>query len=236
MHWAETAQEVNRLVLEIARRNQVRKIIKSKSMLGEETGLNAFLQSAGIEVRETDLGEYIIQEARRDALAHHRPGDAPAPRTRSPTCFTQKHRLPRKTDIAEMTREARMILRPHFLTADMGITGANFLVAETGHDDDRHQRRQWSHDHDHAARARRDRRHRESAATLEDVCFHPAAADALCHRAVDQQLPDVHHRPQAGGRVEGPEEFHIIIVDAGRTGCSRPSCAKRCVAFAAAPA
>ena len=59
VHWAQTGDEVNRLVLEIARAHQVRKIIKSKSMLGEETGLNAFLQRAGIEVRETDLGEYI---------------------------------------------------------------------------------------------------------------------------------------------------------------------------------
>jgi len=63
VHWAETGQDVNRIVLEIARANAVRKIIKSKSMLGEESGLNHFLEAGGIEVRETDLGEYIIQEA-----------------------------------------------------------------------------------------------------------------------------------------------------------------------------
>ena len=63
VHWAETGQDVNQLVLDIARRNGVRKIIKSKSMLGEESGLNHFLEAGGIEVRETDLGEYIIQEA-----------------------------------------------------------------------------------------------------------------------------------------------------------------------------
>src|SRR5499426_4510471 len=131
VHWAETGDDVNRVVLEIARRNAVRKVIKSKSMLGEETGLNHYLEAAGIEVRETDLGEYIIQEARETpshiiAPAIHRTAEEVA------DLFHEKHKLPRKTDIGEMTREARMVLRPHFLTADMGITGANFLVAETG--------------------------------------------------------------------------------------------------------
>ena len=122
---------MNQLVLDIARSNSVRKIIKSKSMLGEETGLNQFLEAGGIEVRETDLGEYIIQEAGETpshiiAPAIHRTKDEIS------DLFHIKHKLPRKTDIGEMTREARMIMRPHFLTADMGISGANFLVAETG--------------------------------------------------------------------------------------------------------
>src|SRR4051812_2212797 len=62
VHWAETPREVNELVIEIARKHNVRKIIKSKSMLGEETRLNQALEAAGLDVRETDLGEYIIQQ------------------------------------------------------------------------------------------------------------------------------------------------------------------------------
>ena len=131
VHWAATGEEVNRAVLEIARSHRVGKIIKSKSMLGEETGLNQYLERAGIEVRETDLGEYIIQEA------HETPSHIIAPaihRTKEEVAdlFHERHNLPRKTDIHEMTREARMMLRPHFFTADMGVSGANFLVAETG--------------------------------------------------------------------------------------------------------
>src|SRR5688572_10796060 len=63
VHWAETPEDMNRIVLEIAQRANVRKAIKSKSMLGEESGLNAYLQRGGIEVRETDLGEYIIEQS-----------------------------------------------------------------------------------------------------------------------------------------------------------------------------
>ena len=62
VHWAETPRQVNELVIEIARKHEVRKIIKSKSMLGEETNLNHALEAAGLDVRETDLGEYIIQQ------------------------------------------------------------------------------------------------------------------------------------------------------------------------------
>src|SRR5512134_3996108 len=63
VHWAEDSQQMNQLVLDIARAANVRKVIKSKSMLGEESGLNHFLEQGGIAVRETDLGEYIIQES-----------------------------------------------------------------------------------------------------------------------------------------------------------------------------
>ena len=88
VHWAETRQDVNQLVLDIARKANVRKIIKSKSMLGEETGLNHFLEQGGIEVRETDLGEYIIQEAGETLRTSSRRPSI-APRKRSPTCSTR---------------------------------------------------------------------------------------------------------------------------------------------------
>ncbi|MGH8759825.1 MAG: LUD domain-containing protein, partial [Burkholderiales bacterium] len=131
VHWAETPQDVNRLAIEIARKHKVRKIIKSKSMLGEETDLNHALEAAGLDVRETDLGEYIIQQFGETpshiiAPAVHKSKDDIA------DLFAEKHKRPRLTEIAALTHEAREILRPHFLDADMGITGANFLVAETG--------------------------------------------------------------------------------------------------------
>ncbi len=216
VHWAETGQEVNRLVLDIARRNQVRKIIKSKSMLGEETGLNHFLEAAGIEVRETDLGEYIIQEAHETpshiiAPAIHRTSDEIA------DLFHERHKLPRKTDIGEMTREARMILRPHFLSADMGISGANFLVAQTGTSmivtNEGNGRMTTTLPRVHVAIAGIEK----VLPTLEDVSF---ILRLLTRSATGQSISNYltfSTGPKQLGDQDGPEQFHIIIVDAGRT-------------------
>jgi len=216
VHWAETGEEVNRLVLDIARRNQVRKIIKSKSMLGEETGLNDFLETAGIEVRETDLGEYIIQEARETpshiiAPAIHRTSEQVS------QLFYEKHGLPRKTDIGEMTREARTILRPHFLSADMGITGANFLVAQTGTSmivtNEGNGRMTTTLPRVHVAIAGIEK----VLPTLEDVSF---ILRVLTRSATGQSISNYltfTTGPKQLGDQDGPEQFHVIIVDAGRT-------------------
>jgi L-lactate dehydrogenase complex protein LldF len=119
------------IVLEICGRHGVKKAIKSKSMLSEEAGLNDALVAAGIVPVETDLGEYIIQLAEEPpshiiAPAVHKSKDQVA------DLFAKFHRKPRKTDIPQMTREAREALREHFLSADLGISGGNFLIAETG--------------------------------------------------------------------------------------------------------
>jgi L-lactate dehydrogenase complex protein LldF len=131
VHWAEDIEDANRLVVEIARRHDVRKVVKSKSMVTEECGLNDYLASMGVEVLETDLGEYILQ------LAHEPPSHIVAPvvhksKEEIADLFEEKHKRPRNTQIAGMCREAREVLRPGFLSADMGISGANFIIAETG--------------------------------------------------------------------------------------------------------
>ena len=131
VHWAETTADVNRIVCGLAAKYGVKKAVKSKSMVSEECALNDALEAVGVEVVETDLGEYILQ------LAKEPPSHIIAPvihkgRDEISDLFAEKHQRPRKTDIAELTREAREMLRSHFLTADMGISGANFIVAETG--------------------------------------------------------------------------------------------------------
>ena len=131
VHWAETAQDVNRIVIEIAQANGVKKIVKSKSMVSEESGLNDALADVGIRSIETDLGEYIVQLAKEPpshliAPAIHKSKEDVA------ELFQQHHNLPYKLDIPALTKEARQILRPHFLSADMGVSGGNFLIAETG--------------------------------------------------------------------------------------------------------
>jgi L-lactate dehydrogenase complex protein LldF len=130
--WAKDGAEICRHVVEIARHHRVKKAVKSKSMLSEEAGLNQALEAAGIRPVETDLGEYILQINDNEPPSHiiapvvHKGLDEVA------DLFAKVHKKPRKTEIPELTREAREVLRSHFLDAEMGISGGNFLVAETG--------------------------------------------------------------------------------------------------------
>jgi L-lactate dehydrogenase complex protein LldF len=131
VHWASTAEQARQIVLRIAKEHQVKLAVKSKSMATEEIGLNHALEAAGIEALETDLGEYIIQ------LAGTGPSHiiVPAVHLRKEeiaALFSAKLHIDAPPDPVELARIARETLREKFLAAEMGITGANFLVAETG--------------------------------------------------------------------------------------------------------
>src|SRR5688500_12982545 len=131
VHWAETAEDANRIVLQIAKEHNVKTVVKSKSMATEEIGLNHFLEAAGIQAIETDLGEYIIQ------LAGTGPSHIIVPavhlkKEEVAALFSEKLDIHAPTDPIELARIAREILREKFLNAKMGISGGNFLVAETG--------------------------------------------------------------------------------------------------------
>ena len=130
--WARDGAEICRLVTDIARRHGLKKAIKSKSMLSEEAGLNAALEAAGVQPVETDLGEYILQINDNEPPSHIIAPVIHKTKEEVADLFARVHGKPRKTEIGEMTREAREMLRAHFLSADMGISGGNFLVAETG--------------------------------------------------------------------------------------------------------
>ena len=131
VHWAETAEDARRIVLQIAKEHNVRTAVKSKSMATEEIGLNHFLEAAGIEAVETDLGEYIIQ------LAGTGPSHIIVPavhlkKEEIATLFSEKLDINAPADPIALARIARETLREKFLNAEMGITGGNFLIAETG--------------------------------------------------------------------------------------------------------
>lgn len=132
VHWASDADEFNRIVLGILREGNVRKLVKSKSMLTEECGLNPYLESNGIEVVETDLGERILQ------LKDERPSHIVMPAIHLDHdevggVFEEKLGTERGNhDPTYLTYQARLSLRKDFLTAQAGLTGANFGVAETG--------------------------------------------------------------------------------------------------------
>ena len=216
VHWAETPQQVNELVIEIARKHDVRKIIKSKSMLGEETNLNHALEAAGLDVRETDLGEYIIQQFDETpshiiAPAVHKSKDDIA------DLFAEKHGRPRLNDISALTHEARDVLRPHFLDADMGISGANFLIAETGSTmivtNEGNGRMTTTMPRVHVAVTGIEK----VVPTLEDVSL---LLRLLTRSATGQSISNYLSfttGPKRSGDQDGPGEFHVIIVDAGRT-------------------
>jgi L-lactate dehydrogenase complex protein LldF len=131
VHWARDAAEANAIISRLAIEHQVRTVVKSKSMTTEETHLNTALEAAGMQVVETDLGEYIIQ------LAEETPSHIIAPaihktRRQISELFTAELGMPPTDDIAQMTRTARATLRDRFAAADLGVSGVNFGVAETG--------------------------------------------------------------------------------------------------------
>jgi len=216
VHWAETREDVNRIVCEIARRHGVKKAVKSKSMVTEECALNDALESAGVEVVETDLGEYILQ------LAKEPPSHIVAPvvhKTRDEVSdlFAEKHGTARKTDIAALTREARERLRGAFLTADMGISGANFAVAETGSTlivtNEGNGRMVTTLPRVHVAITGIEK----VVPTLEDVA---TLMRLLPPHGTGQSISNyisVTTGARGGSDTDGPEHFHIILLDGGRT-------------------
>ena len=216
VHWAETQADVARIVCAIARDNGVRKAIKSKSMVSEECALNDALEAAGIEVVETDLGEYILQ------LGKEPPSHIIAPvihktKDQVSDLFATKHGKARKTDIDEMTREAREVLRPHFLSADMGISGANFIVAETGSTlivtNEGNGRMVTTLPRVHVAITGIEK----VVPTLEDVA---TLLRLLPRSATGQSISNyvsITTGTRASGELDGPEQFHIILLDGGRS-------------------
>ena len=135
VHWASTPAEARDIVLDICRAAGAKRVTKGKSMVAEEIGLNDALEGAGFEVIETDLGEYIIQ------LANEPPSHIIVPaihktKDQISDLFHAHHAkyglTERQTEATALVGEARAVLREKFQSADVGITGANFLVAETG--------------------------------------------------------------------------------------------------------
>jgi len=132
VHWAADAAEHNAIIESILRKHNAKKIVKSKSMLTEECGLNFYLRDRGMHVVDTDLGEYIVQ------LREEHPSHIVLPaihlKKQDVSDTFHEHLQTQKNNIDEvyLTRAARTVLRQKFLEADVAITGVNFAIAETG--------------------------------------------------------------------------------------------------------
>ena len=215
--YAETPAEVNALVLEIAARHGVRKIIKAKSMVSEESALDHAIEAAGLKVVETDLGEYILQINDYEPPSHIVGPALHKSKEEVADLFHKAHGTPRKTGVEELCLEARGVLRQHYLTAGMGISGGNFFVAETGSvvlvTNEGNATLTTTLPKVHVAISGIEK----LVPTLEDVA---TLMRLLPRSATGQSISnyvDVLTGPKGAGDFHGPEHMYFIVVDSGRT-------------------
>jgi len=220
VHWAETAEDARKIILDLCKSRGVKTVTKGKSMISEEIALNDALEAAGVRPVETDLGEYIIQ------LRGEHPSHIIAPavhlnKEQIEADFRRVHtHLPADRELVEhekLLTEARAVLRAEYFKADLGITGANFLVAETGSsiivtnegNGDLTQILPRIH---------------VVIASIEKIV--PTLEDAaqilrLLARSATGQDMSVYTTVSTGGRREGdpdgPDEYHVVLLDNGRS-------------------
>jgi L-lactate dehydrogenase complex protein LldF len=218
VHWAETPQAACAQIVSICQTAKAQRVLKGKSMISEEIELNKALEEAGFNVIETDLGEYIIQ------LAKEPPSHIIAPavhKTREQVAdlFEKHHgdQTAQSTEIPDLVNEARRVLRKQFLSADVGITGANFLIAETG--STVIVTNEGNGDLSNTLPAVH-----IVVASIEKVL--PTLEDAstflrlLARSATGQEITSYttfSSGPRRSEDVDGPTAFHVVLVDNGRS-------------------
>jgi L-lactate dehydrogenase complex protein LldF len=213
---AANAAEARNYIVDLARQREVRRVVKGKSMATEEIALNPALAEAGCDVVETDLGEYIVQ------LRNERPSHIITPAIHLSKediglLFNEKLHIPYTSEPMALTAAARERLREVFLTADMGVTGANFAIAETG-----------------TLVLVENEGNGRMSSTLPEIFVAvmgiekviPAMTDlsyfleVLARTATGQKLTTYTNfisGPRRGGDTDGPREVHVVMLDNGRT-------------------
>ncbi len=220
VHWCRTADEARRTILDICRSVDAKTVTKGKSMIGEEIGINDFLEENGVTPVETDLGEYIIQ-LRKEPPSHIIAPAIHVPKEKVAESFFETHdQLDADRNLDEpraLVDEARSMLRQKYLDADVGITGANFLIAETGStvivtnegNGDLTQTLPKIH---------------IVTASLEKIV--PTLEDAstilrlLARSATGQEFSaytTFSTGPRRTADADGPEQFHVVLLDNGRS-------------------
>jgi L-lactate dehydrogenase complex protein LldF len=220
VHWARTPEEACAAVLQICRSVGAKLVTKGKSMVAEEVGLNDFLEANGITPVETDLGEYIIQ------LRHEPPSHIIAPaihlmKEQVADTFRAEHRsLDPERSLVEprqMCDEARAVLRPRFLAADVGITGANFLVAESGssiivtNEGNGDLTQTLPRVHIVMTSIEKMVPTFEDAATLLRLLARSATGQEF------SSYTTISTGPRRPGDLDGPEQYHVVLLDNGRS-------------------
>ncbi|PZU88578.1 MAG: iron-sulfur cluster-binding protein [Shinella sp.] len=220
VHWAESAEDARRIVMDICRRVKAKTVTKGKSMITEEINLNEYLEANGVQPVETDLGEYIIQ------LRGEHPSHIIAPavhlnKEQVEEDFRRVHtHLDAKRDLTApetLLAEAREVLRKRYFQADVGITGANFLVAETGssvivtNEGNGDLTQTLGKVHVVVASIEK------IVPTLEDC----SQILRLLARSATGQDMSVYTTfstgPKRSDDPDGPDEYHVVLLDNGRT-------------------
>jgi L-lactate dehydrogenase complex protein LldF len=216
VHWAASAEDARRIITNIARETGCHRVVKSKSMTTEEIHLNPALEAAGIEVTETDFGEFILQ------LAGERPSHLVAPavhHTRESIARILSQHVGKSLpdDPVSLARVGRELLRQKFAQADMGITGANFAVAETGTivliSNEGNARLTTTCPRVHVALMGIEK----VIPRLQDL---PVFLKLLARAATGQTLSvytSLITGPRRSGDRDGPQEFHLVLLDNGRS-------------------
>ena len=220
VHWAETVDEACQIVQDICKRVNAKKVIKGKSMISEEIGLNDKLEADGLDVIESDLGEYILQLAKEPPSHIIAPAIHKTKAQISKLFFDAHEKLGfnKKLDsVADLVNEARAVLRSHYLEADVGITGANFVVAETG------SNIIITNEGNGDLSSTLPRVHIVTTAidkvipTLDDAS---ALIRLLPRSATGQEITSYttfSSGPKRPEDADGPDEYHVVLVDNGRT-------------------
>ena len=220
VHWAKDAEEARQIVLKICQDADAKTVTKGKSMIGEEMHLNPFLEANGIEPIETDLGEYIIQ-LRQETPSHIIAPAIHVNKEQVADAFRVHHTdLPpdrNLDDRADLLAEARTELRDRFIKADVGITGANFLVAETGSTiivtNEGNGDLTQTLPRVHIALASLEK----IVPTLEDVM---TLIRLLARSATGQEMSvytTLSTGPKRAEDMDGPEAYHVVLLDNGRS-------------------
>ncbi len=216
VHWAETAADALNVLERVVQAHEVRTVVKGKSMVSEELQVNDHLESLGVRPVETDLGEYIIQ------LLGEPPSHivGPAIHKSLEDCrvlFHERLGTALDADPDTLASAARDALRLDFLAADLGISGGNFLAADTGTlaliENEGNIRLSTSLPRIHVAFVGIEK----LVPTLEDLSgFLQLTARAATGQAIGNFVSLI-QGPRAGEEVDGPEEVHVVLVDNGRT-------------------
>ena len=220
VHWASTAGAANAIILDICRKAGARLVAKGKAMMSEEIGRNAQLEAAGLEIGETDLGEYLLQ-IRGETPSHIIAPAIHLTEDQVRADFRRVHsELPPDRDLGEpakMVSEARAVLREKFLAADVGITGANFLCAETGSSiivtNEGNGDLTQSLPRVHVVITSIDK----VIPTLNDAA---TLLRLLARSATGQEITSYvtfSTGPRRTGDPDGPEAYHVVILDNGRS-------------------
>ena len=220
VHWATTPLEAQKIIVDLCLQEKASSVTKGKSMVGEEIEINEGLLKAGIDPIETDLGEYIIQ------LANEPPSHIIAPAVhKSKQEIADLFKLHHKKyqfkseleTIPEIVNEARTVLRQKFINADIGITGANFLIAETG------STVIVTNEGNGDLTASLPKTHivissiEKVVPTYEDCSV---LLRLLARSATGQELTSYttfFNGPKNTHDLDGPEKFHVVLLDNGRS-------------------